>query len=400
MSICINPRCSQPNISGDVLFCQSCGSELLLEGRYRVTKPIGSGGFGTTYEVKSQGVNKILKILVNTSSKAVQLFQRETEILSQLSHEGIPRLDARGYFTFHPKGSQDILHCFVMQKMEGENLWEYIKQRSRRPIDGQLAVQWLVELSMILDLVHGQNILHRDIKPQNIILKPDGKLALIDFGAAYGGGGGTEVATQARGGTQAATHASRGTSISSAGYTPMEQADGHAVKQSDIFALGRTFVFLLTAKDIDRMYVDGELAWRNHTFNVPPQLLDLLDRMMSWKPSLRPTDAKEILQQLGENRPTPKNISYPQVPNEYQIEDVNSPITRKQEDTQTQKKQSGFRLFILRPIAILICFFGIFMFLLALGAFPPFGINGPGDIINITIILTMCIYFGRLLWGK
>jgi len=237
MSYCINPQCPNPQNPDNILFCQSCGSELLLQGRYRATRVLGGGGFGKTYDIRDQGSAKVLKVLINNSPKAVELFQREAQVLSQLIHPGIPRVESNGYFVFHPKDNQQPVHCLVMEKIEGLNLREYLKQKGR-PIDGELATRWLRELVLIIQQVHNQGILHRDIKPQNIILKSDGKLALIDFGAVQEGTG-TEVATAATGsggGTEVATHGAGGTSISSTGYTPIEQINGQAVPQSDFYA--------------------------------------------------------------------------------------------------------------------------------------------------------------------
>jgi len=306
MSLCINPRCPNPQNPDNILFCEACNSELLLQGRYRAANILGSGGFGKTYEVKEGSTAKVLKVLMNNSSKAVELFQREAQVLSQLNNDGIPKVEANGYFIFYPKDDPQPLHCMVMEKIDGDNLWNYIKKRGR-PIDGDLARRWLIELVEILQQVHERDILHRDIKPQNIILKPDGKLALIDFGAVTEEQG-TELATQAAGGgsgTEAATNAGAGTSISSKGYTPFEQLHGQAVPQSDFFALGRTFVYLLTAKEpVDKSIYDAfndELNWRQFAPSVSSDLADLIDKMMSRLPRDRPKNAARILQNLTTN---------------------------------------------------------------------------------------------------
>jgi serine/threonine protein kinase len=304
MSLCINPRCPNPQNPDNILFCEACNSELLLQGRYRAANILGSGGFGKTYEVKEGSTAKVLKVLMNNSSKAVELFQREAQVLSQLNNDGIPKVEANGYFIFYPKDDPQPLHCMVMEKIDGDNLWNYIKKRGR-PIDGDLARRWLIELVEILQQVHERDILHRDIKPQNIILKPDGKLALIDFGAVTEEQG-TELATQAAGGgsgTEAATNAGAGTSISSKGYTPFEQLHGQAVPQSDFFALGRTFVYLLTAKEpVDKSIYDAfndELNWRQFAPSVSSDLADLIDKMMSRLPRDRPKNTQEILEVLS-----------------------------------------------------------------------------------------------------
>ena len=101
MSLCINPSCADPQSSDEHLFCASCGSELLLEGRYRVLRLRGQGGFGKTYEVSDLSSSpKILKILTDNYPKHVELFQREANLLSQLNHPGIPKVDPDSYFNF------------------------------------------------------------------------------------------------------------------------------------------------------------------------------------------------------------------------------------------------------------------------------------------------------------
>ena len=182
MSLCINPNCPKPQNPNNILFCETCGSELLLEGRYRVIRQLGEGGFGKTFEVSQNNTLKVLKVLTLDDPKAVSLFQQEARVLSQLNHPGIPKAEV--YFTFIPRNSQSPLHCLVMEKIEGLDLSQYMEQRDNRPIDEKLAILWLTQLANILNEVHKQNFFHRDIKASNIMLKADGNLALIDFGTA------------------------------------------------------------------------------------------------------------------------------------------------------------------------------------------------------------------------
>jgi eukaryotic-like serine/threonine-protein kinase len=305
MTLCINPRCQDPKNSDSVQFCQSCGSELLLELKYRAIRVLGGGGFGKTYEVSAQGKRKVLKVLINNSPKAVELFKREAEVLSQLNHPSIPMVEPNSYFVFHPANSQELVHCLVMELVEGQNLKEYLSQRGR-PIDSESAMRWLTELLQILQQVHDRGILHRDIKPQNIILKPDGKLALIDFGAVREGTG-TEFATAAAsgGGTEVASHMAGGTSVVSAGYTAPEQMNGQAIKQSDLYSLGRTFIFLLTGKEPSQITYDAYsdvLKWRQYAPGVDSRLADLLDRMQSSSVRQRPENTQAVLRDLNPSR--------------------------------------------------------------------------------------------------
>jgi serine/threonine protein kinase len=330
MSLCINPLCQKPENPDNTLFCFGCGSELLLEGRFRVTKELGGGGFGKTYEVYEarSNTNKVLKVLINNHPKAVELFQREAEVLKSLNHPGIPRVESDSYFVYFSRGSTQTfgfttplnggnlrtgvgspLHCLIMEKIEGLDLWEYIRQREQRPINQKLAIQWLYEIVEILQQVHSQNFFHRDIKPSNIMLRPNGRLALIDFGSARQVTE-TYIAKQVQG---------QVTGIMTAGYSPSEQMHGQAIQQSDFFALGRTFVFLLTGREPGDFYnaQTGELKWQEATLDVKPEFASLLDQMMEDVPKLRPANTQIISQKLSEinsYRPVSKPVNQLQTP--------------------------------------------------------------------------------------
>lgn len=294
MSYCLNPHCSNPcepsNANNQT--CCYCGSDLLLQERYRVVRLLGEGGFGKTFEVSDGTTFKVIKVLSNNHPKAVSLFQQEAKALSCLRHPGIPRVEANGYFTFQPKNSNEPLHCLVMEKIEGLDLLEWLKKRDYKPINQTQAIAWLKQLATILEQVHQQQYFHRDIKPSNIIRRPDGKLVLIDFGTVR------EVTStylaRIGGGHQV-------TGLVSAGYTPPEQVDGRAVAQSDFYALGRTFVHLLTGRPPNGFAEDlitGQLIWRNNAKHVSKPLADLIDRLMEPFPGNRPQDPKAILQSI------------------------------------------------------------------------------------------------------
>jgi serine/threonine protein kinase len=288
MSLCINPQCPQTENSDRMLFCQSCGSELLLAGKYRVAKLMSNkGGFGDTYEVTERGVPKVLKVLKSNNTKAIELFDREYRVLASLAGEGIAGIPlVEDFFLYSPNGSQTALHCLVMERIFGMDLEEYIKVM-KRPIDQKTAIGWLSQLTQILQEIHNRGIFHRDIKPSNIILQPDGQLVAIDFGAAK----------------QAAVVTASGqrTRIYTPGYAAPEQEQGEASAQSDFFALGRTFVYLLTAKepiDLHDSYRDL-LLWRDKTTNVSADFLDLIDRLMQADPRQRPDTTATIFREIA-----------------------------------------------------------------------------------------------------
>ena len=289
MSLCINPRCVNPENPSTNRFCQSCGSELLLSGRYRVIRLLSDkGGFGNTYEVLDQSTPKVLKVLTNDQPHAVLLFQQEAKVLQKLNHPGIPKGD--GGFIYHPRDSQTPVYCLVMEKIEGQDLEEYLKAQKLKPITQELALDWLLQLTKILHEVHRQKFFHRDIKPSNIILKPNGYLTLIDFGAVR-----QVTGTILAGG--------KNTGIFTIGYASPEQSRGYAVQQSDFYSLGRTFVFLLTGKEPNDSsiydYQNNQLKWRKYASKIPDELADYIDQLMAETIKERPPDTTAILKQLS-----------------------------------------------------------------------------------------------------
>ncbi|MBO1052380.1 MAG: SUMF1/EgtB/PvdO family nonheme iron enzyme [Dolichospermum sp. DET73] len=294
MSLCINSNCPKPQNPDNILFCQACGSEVLLQQRYRVQCQLGRGGFGVTYEINEVRTNqaKVLKVLINNDPKAVELFKQEADVLSQLHHSGIPHVELDAYFEYYPYNSQNPIHCLVMEKVVGEDLEKYMQKRGLRPISQTTAIEWLKDLIIILEQVHNKNFFHRDIKPPNIMLRSESaELVLIDFGTVRKV---TSTVFKQQGGV---------TGIISAGYTPSEQINNNAVPQSDFFALGRTFVYLLTGKEpLDPIIYDSyneTLNWRNHAPQISSMLADLLDDMMQRLYKDRPQNTQVILQRIA-----------------------------------------------------------------------------------------------------
>lgn len=299
MSYCINPSCPKPNDPSNTnnLICRNCGSELLLQGRYQVMRLLSdTSGFGKVYEAYSGAIPKILKVLKtkhNKNPRVIELFQQEAAVLSQLNHPGIPRVSPDGYFQFTGKNCTESVHCLVMEKIDGLDLKQWMKQQGNHPISEKQALNWLKQLADILHLVHQKNYFHRDIKPANIMIRSTGQLVLIDFGTAreltytylaeVGGAGNV-------------------TKISSAGYTPPEQENGHAVPQSDFYALGRTFVYLLTGKPATDASIYEPLTarcnWREYAPHISFKLADFIDKLMSPTAADRPKSTQDIIDEL------------------------------------------------------------------------------------------------------
>ncbi|MGB3495848.1 MAG: serine/threonine-protein kinase [Elainellaceae cyanobacterium] len=281
-------------------------SGILLHERYRVRRSLSAGGFGATFEVVDEAAprpngkptTKVLKVLnlkrfydSGSKKKSIDLFQREARVLARLDHPGIPKVDPDAYFTW-PDDATTPLYCLVMEYIEGFSLEQWLRKRNNQPVDETLAIKWLVQLLPILDMIHQQGLIHRDIKPSNIMLTPTGQLVLIDFGAVR-----DATATYLQGHSSGLT----GTRIFAAGYTPNEQAEGRARPESDFFALGRTFVHLMTGIHPMGLSIDeqsGKLIWREFASHISTPLVQVLEELMEPFPGNRPRTAQMIMQQL------------------------------------------------------------------------------------------------------
>lgn len=279
--------------------CQSCQTPLipLLRGRYRIVKRLSvEGGFSITYlaedidKLNEQCVVKQLAPKVQsqtTLKKAVKLFKQEAQRLQELGeHPQIPNLLA--YF------EQDNYLYLVQQFINGDNLLKRIQEngRFREPEIRKL----LLDLLPVLKFIHERGVIHRDIKPQNVIIREsDGKHVLIDFGAS-------KLLT--------ATVKNKGTSIGSHGYTPVEQMqEGKAYAASDLFSLGASCFFLLTGISPSKQWMEKGYAWittwRKHFtgsngkgISISMELGDIIDKLLKVDIKERYQSAEEVLKDL------------------------------------------------------------------------------------------------------
>jgi len=252
MLCCLNPDCLNPLNPDDSKYCQDCNTLLipLLRGHYRVIKVLSDeGGFGRTYiaedidKLNEQCVVKQLAPKIQEASalkKAVDLFKEEAKRLQQLGeHDQIPTLLA--YF------EQDNYLFLVQQYIDGQNLLKELEQQGTY---SEIKIrELLLDLLPILQFIHQHGVIHRDIKPQNIIRRSgDGRLVLIDFGASKQ----LTVTVQTK----------MGTTIGSHGYTPIEQMqDGKADPASDLFSLGATCFHLLVGIPPSKLWMQYGFSW-------------------------------------------------------------------------------------------------------------------------------------------
>ncbi|MDJ0734544.1 MAG: serine/threonine-protein kinase [Nostocaceae cyanobacterium] len=301
---CINPDCQRPYPQpwGN-RFCNSCGAPLQLNNRYVALSRLGSGGFAQIYTVWDQNsqTEKVLKVLLSTSVKAHKLFDQEAEVLKNLQHPGVPKVEPEGYFKVifsTPKG-QVTLPCLVMEKINGLTL-EQILQQNPQGCPQEAVLNWLLQAVDILEHLHKHQIIHRDIKPSNLMLRNpeagwEGQLVLIDFGGVK------QI-------SEGILRKPTSTRLFSSGFSPPEQITGIRVgPTADFYALGRTMITLLTGKEPQDLEdpQTGELHWfPSHGLDINPQLASLLDQMVQTDPRSRPANTKIIHKRLLKLTPT------------------------------------------------------------------------------------------------
>jgi serine/threonine-protein kinase len=266
----------------------------MLNNRYRVIQELGSGGFGDTFLAEDtqmpSGRRCVIKQLkpVTYNPQIHQLvqqrFQREAAILEDLGrHSQIPTLYA--YF------QEDGQFYLVQEWVEGKTLSKKVEQEGR---SSESAVRDILKnILPVLNFVHSKRIVHRDIKPDNIILRDaDNKPVLIDFGAVRETMG-TVVTSQ--GGTASSIV------IGTPGFMPSEQAAGRPVYSSDLYSMGLTAIYLLTGKmpqELETDYRTGEVLWHQDALAVSPSLATVIDRAIQPNARDRYESAKQMLDAL------------------------------------------------------------------------------------------------------
>ncbi|MGL5833688.1 MAG: serine/threonine protein kinase [Waterburya sp.] len=219
----------------------------LASGEYRIEQPLGQGGFGITYQGIDTRLNRAVAVKEffpegcwregstvvsagrwnsDTYSSAKQKFLLEGQTLGQFNHPGIVQV----FYYFEENNTAYM----VMEYLKGQTLAELLKKQQGKLSEAK-ALEHITKVGEALEILHQAQFLHRDIKPDNIMLVDDGRVVLIDFGAAR------DFTT---------TSTARHTTMLTPGYAPLEQY-GRALKYgafTDIYALASTFYHLLTGQ--------------------------------------------------------------------------------------------------------------------------------------------------------
>ncbi len=262
---------------------------MVIGDRYEIIEKIGSGGMADVYKSRCRKLNrlvaiKFLKPEYSSDNTFVTKFRGEAESCAGLTHPNI--------VSVYDVGDEGDLHYIVMELVEGITLKRYIEKKGQ--LDIKEAVGIAIQIAQGLEAAHAKKVIHRDIKPQNIILSREGKVKVADFGIA-------KAATT--------TNTIRETTIGSVHYLSPEQArGGYNDERSDIYSLGITMYEMLAGKvpysgdnnvSIALLHINGvatPLSELNQ--NITPAVEKIVRKCMSKKPERRYSSAAELIRDL------------------------------------------------------------------------------------------------------
>jgi serine/threonine protein kinase len=272
----------------------------VLQNRYRIIQTLGQGGFGRTYLAEDERRFKELcaiKELIPTATgevweKAQELFQREAAVLYQIQHLQVPQ--------FRERFEQDQRLFLVQEYVAGKTYRTLLDERKEvgSAFTEAEVLQLISSLLPVLEYIHAQGIIHRDISPENIIFRlSDKKPVLIDFGVVK------ELVTRFSG----LGSTVQATTVGKLGYSPSEQMQtGRAYPSSDLYALAVTAIVLLTVREPSELFDQTKLIWNwQRWVTVHPQFAQVLNRMLSSIPGDRYQNATDVAIALHSiNQPT------------------------------------------------------------------------------------------------
>ncbi|URD50158.1 serine/threonine-protein kinase [Chroococcidiopsis sp. CCNUC1] len=311
-------------------FCMHCGEKLslasgnglysgqMLGDRYSIVRLLAQGGFGRTYLAEDTNRFRELCVLKEFAPqaqsntllrKAAELFEREAGVLYKLQHPQIPRF--RELFRVKIDSKE---HLFLVQDyVEGETYRSLLDERMQQGkfFSETEIVHLLQQILPVLDYIHSVGVIHRDISPENLILRASDRLPmLIDFGGVK-----QVVATVSSAKSGRGMHTA--TLLGKVGYAPPEQMQqGVVYPHSDLYALAATVLVLLTGKEPQELIDDRHLTWHwRREVSLTPMVGTMLDKMLSPRPSDRYHSAQHVLHLLQQHStaatplPTPMTVA-------------------------------------------------------------------------------------------
>ena len=256
--------------------------------RYEVKEMLGVGGMGMVFKAVDSELNEVIAIktlkqeILNEDTSALDRFKSEIRLARKISHRNVVRT--------HDLGEFSGVYYITMEYVEGKSLKELITTRGRLPVAATLTVA--KQLCRALEVAHEQGIIHRDIKPQNMVVEPDGVLKVMDFGIA-------RLAKRQSGMTQ------QGMVVGTPEYMAPEQLMGNDIDaRADIYSAGCVIYECLTGSTpltaenqitlIAKLLEEMPIPPRVVNSEVPQALSDLVMRTLSKKPEERPQTATEL----------------------------------------------------------------------------------------------------------
>ena len=299
--------CSKQHTNnGNNRFCTHCGEPLplavgqVVDNRYQIIRQLGQGGFGRTYlaeDISKSHQTCVLKEFApqveehQDLQKAKELFEREANVLKKLQHPQIPRFHASLQVKI---GAKDFFFL-VQDYVDGDNYYQLLEQRESqgKTFSEEEIITLLQQILPVLSYIHSQDVVHRDISPDNLIWRRSDNLpVLIDFGGVK--------QLPASQGFWRTKLVGNNTLLGKKGYAPEEQLrQGKAFFSSDLYSLAVTILVLITGQEPQKLYDSYQGIWGwGKQIKVSPKLEAVLKKMLAYKPSDRYQRAEQILKDL------------------------------------------------------------------------------------------------------
>lgn len=261
---------------------------MFISDRYEIIDKVGSGGMADVYKARCHRLNrfvaiKVLKTEYNNDKTFVEKFRAEAQSAAGLSHPNIVNV--------YDVGEDEGLHYIVMELIEGITLKSFIERKGKLEVKETVGIA--IQIAQGLEAAHVNHIIHRDIKPQNIIISKEGKVKVTDFGIAKAATSNT-VTSNAMG---------------SVHYISPEQArGGYSDEKSDIYSLGVTMYEMLTGKvpfagdntvSVALLHIQGDfIPIRELEPEIPVSIDKIVQKCMQKKPERRYLSAHDLISDL------------------------------------------------------------------------------------------------------
>ena len=264
----------------------------VLAGRYELFERIGEGGMSVVYKAKDKLLNrfvaiKILKPQFINDHKFIDSFRRESQAAASMSHPNIVNI--------YDVGREGNIHYIVMELIEGKTLSDYIKAQGAMSYPKVIALS--KQIAEALSFAHKNHIIHRDVKPHNVMITPNGTAKITDFGIAKAVNAATIVDNTD--GIIGSVHY----------FSPEQARGGYVDEKSDIYSLGIVMYEMLTGRvpfdgdnpvNIALMHINGEMVPPSRLISgVPPALEHIIMKCTDKYPVNRYASADELIEALN-----------------------------------------------------------------------------------------------------